>query len=178
MRVVAAALVVAIPGCAVLASGSSHGLGSPCQDNPVYAGIDLVIGIASGIAILATESSPYALLLPGLFLTTGTLGTVYAFKCRNHARYDPNAGPARPASTVDPAEYDNLPADTVYAPNEVPVATPGDVPVGPTVDLRVHDDGVAPPPADATCTAVTPCPTGQSCRLATDAKAGVCVPDR
>jgi hypothetical protein len=72
-------------GCALLVSANAHhnSRGTACVDTPAFGFIDLVIGglAAAGVAASDEHEGWYA--VPGVFLLSGTVGSIYAFKCQD-----------------------------------------------------------------------------------------------
>ena len=184
-------------GCAFVASASAaHSHITPCVDDPAFSVIDLVLGSGIGLALVASETvdkSPAWLLVPGVFLTSGLIGSITAYQCRHPEGTSAPSGtgvpvapdiPGIPGSTSpsfgnvepsDPSVQDATPAE---------LGLPVPDPAVPPARLQLPSDYVLPdhpaPPGDRMpCSGSSPtaCPAKQSC-LITENDQGYCVPDR
>jgi hypothetical protein len=152
--------------------------------------IDLVIGLVAAAGISATieeDDSPAWFILPGVFLTSGVIGTITAYRCRNPGRDQGTAQKGTPTQYYAPSEVTAPPAGDDPAPGTRD-ATPeetGITTTGPKADLRLaptYRPEEAPPPTEDKRIAchvnpLTPCPENESCVLV-DKDHGYCVPDR
>ncbi len=181
----ALAMALLHSGCAfVAAAASNHGRAGSCMGSPAPAGIDLVLATAGAAAVLASgkaEDQPAYLIIPGVFLMSGLIGSASAYSCRNRTGIGERATPiVYPA--VDPTPLDEpstardgtaeeigLPATTT--PNADlqldSEFTPRAEPVPATQDIRVKCQ-IQP---------LTPCPAAHSCVLV-EGDHGYCILDR
>ena len=176
--------------CAAIASaGAGHGLRAGCNDNPAYGGVDLVLGTVAAAGLLASgevEDSPAWLILPGVLLASGIIGSISAYSCRSANRGE--AAKAAPTILYVPADP-SPPAETSTTRDATPEEIGHPVPAAgaPGPDLRLDPDyqptrAPAPAPVEDTRIAcrinpLVPCPPDQSCVLV-EAESGYCVPDR
>jgi hypothetical protein len=191
----AAALALSIatagPGCALLASANAaHSRITPCVGDPIFAMIDLGIGIIGAVSLLASgeaEESPAWLAAPGVFVLSGVIGSITAYRCRRG-----HHGIATPAPAGDPPAAGSATgtAGTPAAqePPVTPLLPPPD-PAQPGVRLQLDPDylqrnpGPEPPPPrtnERTECSINPlrdCPPDHSCVLV-EGDRGYCAPDR
>lgn len=183
LRTLALGAAMMHTGCAfVAAAGVNHGGGRGCMASPAPAGIDLVLGAAGTAGLLATgvaEETPAYLILPGVFLMSGLIGSASAYSCRNRDGVGEKATPiVYPA--VDPTPADDPSTARDATPEELGISGPGATPV--------HVEPVfAPPPGPAPgqpdtrvkcqIRPLTPCPSEHSCVLF-EGDHGYCVLDR
>jgi hypothetical protein len=187
-------------GCAFLASANAaHSHITPCVDDLSFALIDLVLaGAATGVLVGtgALDESPAWMALPGVFVTSGVVGSIYVHKCRG--------GKSRQESGQPMPVYDRGPdyTPTQQRASELPDATPEDMgfsqPAVPPADPRLQlppDSSLKEPPPRSEEAAKPPgtttpsleersimcgydltntCPAGMACRLVADGR-GFCV---
>lgn len=80
------AAAVSAPGCAAFASANAaHSHITPCVDEMGFSIVDLVLAGASTGILAATgtlDEAPAWMLLPGTFLASGVIGSIFVHKCR------------------------------------------------------------------------------------------------
>lgn len=189
LRALALATAVIHSGCAFVAAAAfNHGRPSnSCMDSPVPGGIDLVIATAGAAAFLATgkaEEQPAYLIIPGVFLMSGLIGSASAYSCRDRKGVGEQAGAPIYYPTVDPTPPDEPSTARDATPEELGISRPGVTPL--PADLHVDPDFTppadpAPPRPDVrvkcSINPLTPCPAAHSCVLV-EADHGYCLPDR
>ena len=183
-------LVATQASCAAVASaGAGHGLRSGCIDNPGFGAVDLVLGSVAAAALLASgevEDSPAWLILPGVFLASGIIGSISAYSCRSANRGEAaKAAPTILYVPADPPPPEDTSTTRDATREEIGLPVPAAGAPGP--DLRLDPDyqptrAPASAPVEDTRIAcrinpLSPCPPDQSCVLV-EAETGYCVPDR
>jgi hypothetical protein len=189
-KLVIAATALSSSGCAVLASANAaHSRISPCVDEMGFSVADLVLaaaatGILAGSGAL--DESPAWMLLPGVFVSSGVIGSIYVHKCRGDLHKQREAMPMpvyepvidTPTSTLPDAtpEELGLPPSAVVAPDPRLQLSP---------DSALKEEPGKPRPSDdlaqqkIMCGVDLPstCPAGTSCAVIAEGR-GTCAPDR
>lgn len=169
-----------VAGCALFASANrTHTAGGSagCMADGNPAGIDLLLAAGGTAALLLTgvaRDSPGWLAVPGVFLASGVIGSITAYRCRHEGDAHgqavqaklppPSAGDtttdSQPAIHTDPSltHHEPLRLPTTYEPPPPPPSPPQ-----------------SGPPACAAIT--TECPEHMSCVL-DGSQTGHCVPDQ
>lgn len=185
------ALCPMLSSCALFASANAaHSHISPCVSDVGYSVVDLVLAAAFTAVLVGTETvdeTPAAMILPGVFVTSGVVGAIYADRCRKRTG-SPEApvllGPAYPPQSAVPPSA-RVQTDAVPATAEelgLPAAEPGQ----PAVRLQLPPDYQLPAspatPQDGSpgvleCGPALPsaCPAGEHCELR--GALGTCVAD-
>jgi hypothetical protein len=196
-----------MPGCALLASGNAaHSHISGCVSSPGFGLVDILIGVGTAAALTSSgkvDESPAWMAVPGVFLASGVVGTIYAQKCagdRSHASsssapmpdYASHVTPPTPISTlpmatpeelglpaVDPQAATRLQLDPDYMlkhPSTPPAeGEPGSTPAPPVQTAPVPS---AYPTGRIECElGGSPCPAGASCLLWEGSTHGLCIAD-
>lgn len=199
------AAALSAPGCAAFASANAaHSHITPCVDEMGFSIVDLALAGASTGILAATgtlDESPAWMLLPGTFLASGVIGSIFVHKCRGELHRQQATMPM----PVYPAIIEETPTTTLpdATPEElglpaVPAARPDPrLQLSPDSALREvpkkPEDGPAEggmdapatlrPPADPEqqqimCGADVPtvCPQGQRCVVVAERR-GTCAPD-
>lgn len=191
-------------GCAAFASANAaHSHITPCVDEMGFSIVDLVLaGASTGIlaATGALDESPEWMLLPGTFLASGVIGSIFVHKCRG----DLHRKQASMPMPVYPVIIDETPTTTLpdATPEELGLPAAPAVPPDPRLQLR-PDSALKEAPkkpeeergegsADAPATrrppddpeqqkimcgvdVPTPCPQGQRCVIVAERR-GYCAP--
>ena len=184
LRGLALATALMHSGCAFVAAAAfNHGRPSnSCMDSPAPGGIDLVIATAGAAAFLATgkaEEQPAYLIIPGVFLMSGLIGSASAYSCRNRKGVGEQPGEPIVYPTIDPTPPDEPSTARDATPEELGISVPGGAP------LRIAPTSTPPEPAPGkpdtrikcSINPLTPCPEDHSCVLV-EGEHGYCVRDR
>lgn len=198
--ILAVGLLLLPSGCAFFASANAaHSRITPCVDDMSFALIDLFAaavstGILAGTGAL--DESPAWMALPGVFVTSGVVGSIYVHKCRGGKSRQESGQPLPvyergPEYTPTQQRASDLPDAT---PEELGLPPPSTTPADPRLQLP-QDSTLkeAPPevedPATPPATTTPPleernimcgydltntCPSGMACRLVADGR-GFCV---
>jgi hypothetical protein len=85
-KVLAVAALASSAGCAAVASANAaHSHITPCVDNIAYSVFDLILAAGStGILVGSgqVDESPAWMLVPGMFVTSGVIGSIFVHRCR------------------------------------------------------------------------------------------------
>jgi hypothetical protein len=171
------------------ANANHNSSGTACVDTPVFGFVDLIIGGLSAAGIAASDEHEGWYAVSGVFLLSGTVGSIYAFKCQeeNAPKEDPDNAP--PASNtapsweadVDPEAKEATRDDWGSGPTDNPPPTPPPTSQHPLLKLRIDPNSpiVKTPPAPEKISCrdkPNACPPSQHCAIAGD-EAGFCVPN-
>lgn len=187
----AAATALSAPGCAFLASANAaHSHITPCVDDMSFSVADLVLAAAATGILVGTgkvDESPTWMLVPGVFVASGVIGSLYVHKCRGDLKQKQETMPM----PVYPDLVETTPTSTL------PDATPEELGVSPEVvapDPRLQlspnsalreepgkpiaDPSVDPAQQRIMCGVDLPstCPAGSACAIVADGR-GYCAPD-
>lgn len=167
-------------GCALFASANAaHSRISPCVADVGYSVVDLVLAAGATAVLVGTgavDESPAWMLVPGTFVASGVVGSIYAHRCRKR-RFAPEVpvqlGPAFPPQAIEEGRVETEAEDRdtsveLGPPSGVELRLPEDSPLG----------GPAPVGGPLECGPAlsTVCPEGQVCQLH-DRQRGTCVPE-
>jgi len=141
---------------------------------------DLVLAAGATAVLVGTgavDESPAWMLVPGTFVASGVIGSIYVHRCRK-SRFPPEQpvqlGPAFPPQTMEEGRV-----ETEAEARDTSVELS---PTGPSIELRLPQDsplgGPAPVGGPLECGPAlsTVCPQGQVCQLH-DSQRGACVPE-
>ncbi len=196
---VIALLVAALTssGCAFLASANAaHSHISPCVDEIGYSIFDLILAAGATGALAgsgALDENPSSMLLPGVFVASGVIGSIFVYKCRAERSAASQPSQSMP---VYPAVVEETPTSTLpdATPEELGLPSPTAVPPDPRLQLSpnstLKDAPPKPPdPEDASAPNAQPpgiecgfdlpdvkCPQGQRC-ISNGTVRGTCTPE-
>lgn len=179
-KLVIAATALSTPGCALLASANAaHSHITPCVDEMGFSIADLVLAAAATGILVGTghvDESPAWMLVPGVFVASGVIGSIYVHKCRGDLHKKRESMPMPVYEPVIETPTSTLPDAT---PEELGLEPAAVVPPDPRLQLSPNSAlREAPPPPQQECgiDLPTPCPDKTSCVIVANGR-GTCAPD-
>lgn len=153
VAVLASSSLATSSGCAAFASANAaHSHISPCVDSMAYSIFDLLLAggaTAIVVGVGAVDESPAWMLVPGVFVTSGVIGSIFVHRCRKSKESSGATLESSPAYQPVETKISDLPDAT---PEELGLPPPPEDPAKPAVRLELDPDYVTknpPPPAGA-----------------------------